>query len=746
MPISISRRIGAIILGAVLAIGATFAASLYERRAVTDLERRTQAATALQLAAAQTDRQFLALEQAAEQLVTTNDPAAATRLAQRWTALSQALGNLRDSAADPELAALLAGLSQRAAPLEAINLRLTETRAAVGFDNASGRRGALLKAGAAFQDKLEDMRGKAMGMTLDIANQLTISMLQMRGFEFEYALSDDRAAFESRLDKAAGEFLSILKPAPFLDTVKEEIRALLTAYDTAAKSYAAANDDLIQATAEARRIREALVPQLIELVALAQRHEAEQRIAGETTRQRILLISSTVTATLTLLILLASVLIARSIVQPVRRMTSAMEGLAAGNLDIANPDAQRRDEIGAMAQAYEVFRRHETERRELAAEEQRRERSHMAEQQAQRRRETQIAAEIAALSHAVSAGDLRQRLDLTGKSGELREVGVSINRLADTLEAVLAGLSGVLQAVAQGDLSRTLDGDYSGVFAELKQSVNRVTARMDDFSTGLTTATAAVRDAAAEISVGAEDLAYRTEEQSASLEETAAAMHQITATVKQNAENARAADRLASTARGVAENGGDVVSRMMAAMDDIQTESERIVGVMALIDQITFQTNLLALNASVEAARAGEAGKGFAVVAQEVRALAQRSAAASRDIRVLINRSSAQVQDGAKLAHEAGASLDAIVAAIREVSGLMGQIASASAEQASGLEQVTTAVNGMDQSTQRNAALVEETHASAQALAQQGRELDRIAGFFHRRPANVIPLQQLAAE
>jgi len=746
MQMSISRRIGAIILGAMLAIATTWAASLYERRAVADLERQAQAATALKLAAAQTDRQFLALQQAAEQLVTANDPNASLLLAQHWTALSQALTDLQGNAVAPDLAALLADLSQRAAPLEAINLRLTETRAAVGFDNTSGKRGELLKAGTAFQDKLEDLRGKAMGMTLDIANQLAISMLQMRSFEFEYALSDDRATFETRLDKAAAEFLGILKPAPFFDSVKEDIRTLLTAYEGAAKSYAAANDELIGATAEARRIREALVPRLAELVALAERHEAAQRSAGETMRQRILFVSLAVVTVMAVLILLASILIARSIVQPVRRMTAAMEGLAAGNLDIANPDAQRRDEIGAMAQAYEVFRRHETERRELAAEEQRRERAHMAEQQAQHQREAQIAAEIAALSRAVSAGDLRQRLNLAGKDGELRDVGVSINQLADTLEAVLAGLSAVLQAVAHGDLSQTLAGSYSGVFAELQQSVNRVTARMDDFATGLSTATAAVRDAAAEISVGAEDLAYRTEEQSASLEETAAAMHQITATVKQNADNAREADRLASAARDTAETGSNVVGRMMKAMGDIETESRRIVGVMSLIDEIAFQTNLLALNASVEAARAGEAGKGFAVVAQEVRALAQRSAAASKEIKGLITRSGVQVQDGAKLAQQAGSSLEAIVTSIRQVSGLMGEIANASAEQSSGLEQVAAAVNGMDQSTQRNAALVEETHASAQALAQQGRELDRIAGFFHRRPAAAVVELRAAAE
>ncbi|MEK9971661.1 MAG: methyl-accepting chemotaxis protein, partial [Ferrovibrio sp.] len=226
------------------------------------------------------------------------------------------------------------------------------------------------------------------------------------------------------------------------------------------------------------------------------------------------------------------------------------------------------------------------------------------------------------------------------------------------------------------------------------------------------------------------DLAGRTEQQAASLEETAASMHQITATVKQNADNAEAANKLAATARDTAQKGGSVVQDAVAAVSRIEGSAQKISDIVGLIDEIAFQTNLLALNASVEAARAGEAGKGFAVVAQEVRALAQRSADASRDIKGLIQASTNEVREGARLVNLTGASLTDIVTAVKKVADIVGEISSASREQAVGLEEVNTAVGNMDEMTQRNGALVEETTASAQAMARQAQELADLVGQF----------------
>ena len=745
MRVSIGQRIGAIILGAVLAIAVAVAASVYERQAMADVERQVRDATALQLTAEQLDKRFLALQQTAERLVSGQDAALAGALEADGAAIADALARARQDRSG-DIAARFTQLEGEAAALQGINRRLVAARRDVGFDNDSGRRGALLQAGRAFQDKLEDIRGKAMGMTFDIANQLTITMLQMRGFEVAYALSGDRAAFDAELERASGDFTMTLKSAPFFDTVKEEVRALLSAYLAAAKDYGVANEALLAAEADARRLRDAMAPQLSGLVAQAAATESAARAEAEATHTRIILVSGGITAVMVLIILIASVTVARSIMQPVSRMTETMNGLAEGDMSIASPDAQRQDEIGAMARAYEVFRSREAERRRMAGEEQRRERAHQAEQQTQRAREAAFAAEIAALSQAVSAGSLSQRLDLAGKDGDFREVGRSINQLADTLEAVIADLSAVLHALAEGDTGRSMQGDYAGVFGDLKQTANGLAARMGDFASRLNGSARAVRDASGEISGGAEDLAQRTESQAASLEETAAAMHQVTATVKQNAENAQDADRLAAAARGNAERGGDVVARVVDAMTRIEGGACKIADIMGLIDEIAFQTNLLALNAAVEAARAGEAGKGFAVVAQEVRALAQRSANASKDTKQLIAASNADVKAGADLAHEAGASLGDIVQSIRQVSAIVAEIAAASREQAKGLDQINDAIAGMDDLTQRNAALVEETHASSRALTGQAKELAALVGFFRIAPPAPEPRLALAAE
>ncbi len=733
MRISIGQRIGAIILGAILAIIVAVAAGLYERQAIAGVERRVAAATAIQLAAQNLDKRFIVLQQTAERLIGGNDAALAVSLPQDWAAIEAELAALRQARRDSEIGPLVERLAQQASPLGPLNTRMIENRRAVGFDNASGQRGAMLQAGHAFQNKLEEVRGKAIGMTFDIANQLTITMLQMRGFEVEYALSGDRTKFEVDLAKASAEFLGILKTAPFFDTVKEEVRTLLAAYMDAAQAYAAAYEALNASAAESGRIREAIAPLLAELVRNAEMAEAAARAQAGETRERIVMISGGITLAMVFLIVLASIVVARGILNPIHRMTTAMKALAEGNLDIASPDASRGDEIGAMARAYEVFRGHETERRQMASAEQQRERAHAAEQQAQRQREAAMAAEIADLSKAVSDGDLGRRLDLTGKEGDFREVSHSINRLTDTLAGVISELSAVLQALARGEVGRKMQGDYRGVFADLKQAANALSLRMGEFAGRLDASTRAVRDASAEITGGAEDLAQRTEHQAASLEETAAAMHQVTVTVKQNAENARDADRLADAARRNAERGGAVVTQVVEAMDRIAGGARRISDIMGLIDEIAFQTNLLALNAAVEAARAGEAGKGFAVVAQEVRALAQRSANAAKETRALIATSNSEVKAGTGLAHEAGASLGDIVNSIREVSVIVAEIANASGEQARGLEQINTAIAGMDDMTQRNAALVEETHAASRTLSRQAQELADLVGFFRLR-------------
>lgn len=240
----------------------------------------------------------------------------------------------------------------------------------------------------------------------------------------------------------------------------------------------------------------------------------------------------------------------------------------------------------------------------------------------------------------------------------------------------------------------------------------------------------AVDTAAGDINSGIDRLSSRTSDQAASLEETAASMEEMTVTVKRNADNARHANQLASEARDQAERGGAVATRAVGAMAEINTSSRRIADIIGVIDEIAFQTNLLALNAAVEAARAGEQGRGFAVVASEVRNLAQRSATAAHEIKELIQDSVTKVQDGSKLVDESGRHLNDIVAAAKKVADIIGEISSASQQQASGLDQVNGAIMQMDESTQQNAAMAEETSAVAASMTSQAKELIELISVF----------------
>jgi methyl-accepting chemotaxis protein len=418
------------------------------------------------------------------------------------------------------------------------------------------------------------------------------------------------------------------------------------------------------------------------------------------------------------------------VANPLTAMRDAMAKLAQGDHHTIIPAAEQRDEIGAMAKAVQVFKDNMIAKEQADAEIER-QRAEAERQRAEREaREKAAGQEIATLCDQVVEGDLSGRIEEGGKDGFYLAVSRQLNRLAATLQGMAGELASVMAAMAEGDLTHTVKGDYSGVFGDLKDSANSTAGRLRDFAGRLNLTAQTVRGASSEISTGSQDLAQRTESQAASIEETAASMHEITTTVKQNAENAQAANQLAVAARTTAEKGGSVTQQAVTAMTDIEASARKISDIVGMMDEIAFQTNLLALNASVEAARAGEAGKGFAVVAQEVRSLAQRSASASKDIKSLIQTSNAQVKSGAELVNQTGTSLTEIVTAVKKVSDIVAEIAAASREQATGLDQINTAVGSMDEMTQRNAALVEETTAAAQSLSTQATELAQLVAFF----------------
>ncbi|MBO9536684.1 methyl-accepting chemotaxis protein [Herbaspirillum sp.] len=286
------------------------------------------------------------------------------------------------------------------------------------------------------------------------------------------------------------------------------------------------------------------------------------------------------------------------------------------------------------------------------------------------------------------------------------------------------------QGVAAGDLTQEIEVRSQDETGQLMQALRDMNSNLRKIVGEVRMSTDTINTASAEIASGNLDLSSRTEQQAGSLEETASAMEELTSTVKQNADNARQANQLAASASDVALRGGDVVKQVVDTMSSINESSRKIVDIISVIDGIAFQTNILALNAAVEAARAGEQGRGFAVVASEVRSLAQRSAAAAKEIKGLIDDSVEKVGNGSALVAQAGETMEEVVASVRRVTDVMGEITSASQEQSTGIEEVNRAITQMDETTQQNAALVEQAAAAAQSLQEQAGRLLGAVGVF----------------
>jgi methyl-accepting chemotaxis protein len=456
--------------------------------------------------------------------------------------------------------------------------------------------------------------------------------------------------------------------------------------------------------------------------------------------------------------------VSRRVTGPLQQMQQAMLKLADGNFEVVLPGLDRKDEIGEVARAVELFKVKAAEKarteaqanadRDMVAARENAERDRVAaDEKAEMDREA-AAVRDAALARvmndfdgavggvvkAAMAGDFSQRVPLEGKEGVILNLASAMNTMCDNIGAVMDDLGNVLGALAEGNLTRRINADYQGTFGLLKENANTTVERLSETLSKIKAAATEVANASAEISTSTSDLSQRTETQAAGLEETSASMEQISVTVRKNAENAQQASALSTSTHEVAGRGGAVVANAVHAMSRIEESSSKIADIIGVIDEIARQTNLLALNAAVEAARAGDAGRGFAVVASEVRSLAQRSSQAAKDIKDLISNSTTQVKEGVDLVNRAGSSLKEIVDSIKQVSDIVSDIATASTEQATGLDQINKALNQMDEGTQQNSALVEENAATAKTLEQQSRAMDQLVGFFQLDDAGRITM------
>jgi methyl-accepting chemotaxis protein len=395
--------------------------------------------------------------------------------------------------------------------------------------------------------------------------------------------------------------------------------------------------------------------------------------------------------------------VSRHVTGPLGAIRAAMLKLAGGDFGVVLPGLHRKDEIGAVANAVERFKVLAVDKARNEAD------AAMARQKAEADRHAE-AARVEAEAQAKVAAERAKAVD--EQAYAFRTLGTALGRLAD------------------GDFTIRLADDIPEAYVQIRDDFNRAIGRLHETIHAVAASTREVANAASEISTATTDLSQRVEEQAASLAETSASMEEISATVQTNAKNAQNANQLTNSTQGVADRGGKVVAEAVTAMSRIEESSRQISDIITVIDEIARQTNLLALNAAVEAARAGDAGRGFAVVASEVRSLAQRSSEAAKNITDLIAKSSDRVQEGVGLVNRAGTALSEIVASIKQVAEIVASIATASAEQSTGLEQINRALSQMDDVTQQNSALVEENSATAKTLQQQSHDMQtRIASF-----------------
>jgi methyl-accepting chemotaxis protein len=566
------------------------------------------------------------------------------------------------------------------------------------------------------------------------AMDLRVDIIAISRMTYQLALAPEKSAdFAAETEKRSKEMLERLpKIAATADGEEQkqlaDIRTSLNAYFDSIRDMVkvaatdAAKDPKLMAAALAKALdgQKAVTAAVKVYSTYSAKTLSQSRgRAIDESQTTVLILGITAAVCIALGVALSLLIARRDIAGPIRRMTGVMSEMAKGHTDQPVTDTDRLDEIGEMARALEVFRANEIHMRAMEAQE-----------AALNRQSKDLQVSISGIVASAAAGDFSPRITKTYEDADLKRFAASVNELVENVDFGVTEVRRVVAALAEQDLTQDMRGQFQGAFAELQENVNATMATLRATMENVRSAAGTITDNSGELSTASNQLARRTEQQAASLEETAAALEEITTTVRTSTDRANEATRMVSETKASAGRSGGIVRDAIDAMGRIEQSSQKISQIISVIDEIAFQTNLLALNAGVEAARAGEAGRGFAVVAQEVRELAQRSANAAKEIKTLINTSADEVKGGVTLVLSTGEALKEIEEQVNRVNEHVAMIARAAGEQSAALGEINTSVNHMDQMTQQNAAMVEETTAASQVLASESRQLTAILSKF----------------
>ncbi|MCZ4271985.1 methyl-accepting chemotaxis protein [Maritalea porphyrae] len=629
--------------------------------------------------------------------------------------VGEKLAELRSLVDDPQFVTLADTIEGQLEERQTLFKAIGDTSVALGLSAEEGIRGSLRSAVKAAEAELQRAN-------LEV---LTIKVLMMRRHEKDFIIRGD-AKYVGELDARVSEFQMQINWTPLDEDKKKEISGLISDYQTEFKIFAEKSGELNGIVANLQTLYGLMLPNIDMMLSEADLGVTTAIDNLNAVERNSTIIFSSVIGFALLFMIAAGTIIGRSISGPLNKLANVAEELGQDKLDVDIEADDAHTEIGTLTRALMIFKENAIKVAELGVEEAARQ-----QQIAKRAKMMEdLQASFGEVVGAAAAGDFSKRVNEDIADEEMVKLSRSVNHLITTVDSGLKQTGEVLAALANTDLTKRVEGQFEGAFAQLKNDTNRVADRLNEVVGQLRGTSRALKSATSEILAGANDLSERTTRQAATIEQTSAAMESLAETVLENAKEADHASENATRVKTTAEEGGEVMRKATTAMERITESSGKISNIIGMIDDIAFQTNLLALNASVEAARAGEAGKGFAVVAVEVRRLAQSAAQASSEVKVLIEQSGNEVDGGTKLVAQAAASLEQMLEAANSNNEAMVAIAQKSKSQSNSIEEINMAVREMDETTQHNAALVEETNAAIEQTEAQANELDRIVDVF----------------